>query len=102
MENLNPYPAYQETEIPWLGQVPEHWETKRMKYLLREQDRRSEDGSEQLLRVSQYTGVTPRTREEGTRAESLVGYKVVKPNDLAINIMQAFIHLAILLNYHRK
>ena len=89
------YPAYKASDIEWLGDVPEHWEIRRLKYLLRERDSRSLDGNEQLLRVSQYTGVTQRNRVDGrdqtdTRAESLVGYKHVRCNDLVVNIMLAW------------
>jgi len=66
-----------------------------MKYVVRETDSRSTSGTEQLLRISQYTGVTQRRRADGaeepdTRADSLVGYKRVEPNDLVINIMLAW------------
>ena len=66
-----------------------------MKYLLKERDTRSLEGSEQLLSVSQYTGVTTRKpKGEGdlpdTRAVSLVGYKRVNPDDLVVNIMLAW------------
>jgi type I restriction enzyme S subunit len=93
--DLQPYPEYRTAEGDWLGSVPAHWRVRRMKYILREQDSRSLDGKEQLLRVSQYTGVTKRLREDGlnepdTRAESLVGYKRVEPNNLVINIMLAW------------
>jgi type I restriction enzyme S subunit len=93
--NLQPYPEYRTAEGAWLGSVPAHWRVRRMKYILRERDSRSFDGKEQLLRVSQYTGVTKRLREDGldgpdTRAESLVGYKRVEPSDLIINIMLAW------------
>lgn len=93
--DLKPYPAYRETGLPWLGKVPEHWDVKRLKLLLREVDCRSSTGKEQLLRVSQYTGVTQRKSMDGTdspdsRAASLVGYKRVMSNDLVINIMLAW------------
>lgn len=92
---LTPYPAMRDSGVPWLGEVPVHWEVRRLKYLLRERDTRSADGSEQLLRVSQFTGVTERKRDDGgdepdTRAASLVGYKRVQPNDLVVNIMLAW------------
>jgi type I restriction enzyme S subunit len=48
---------------------------------------------EQLLRVSQYTGVTRRAGANGendSRAVSLVGYKRVAPGELAVNIMLAW------------
>ena len=92
---LKPYPAYKDSRIAWLGEVPEHWQVRRLKYLLKEGDMRSGDGKEQLLRVSQYTGVTPRRPtgdgdQPDTRAESLVGYKCVEPSDLIVNIMLAW------------
>jgi hypothetical protein len=93
--DLKPYPAYKDSRVPWLGMVPEHWGLRRLKYVLRERDTRSPSGTEQLLRVSQYTGVTQRRRADGadepdTRAESLVGYKRVEPNELVVNIMLAW------------
>jgi len=95
MSDLRPYPAMKDSGVPWLGEMPEHWEVRRLKYVLRERDIRSADGSEQLLRVSQYTGVTQRRRADGgdepeTRAESLVGYKCVEPHDFVVNIMLAW------------
>jgi type I restriction enzyme S subunit len=95
-DRLEPYPLNRDSGIPWLGFVPEHWEIRRLKYLLRERDSRSDAGREQLLRVSQYTGVTERASIGGahgaadTRAESLVGYKLVEPDDLVVNIMLAW------------
>ena len=93
--DLKPYPVMKDSGVEWLGEVPEHWEVRRLKYLLREMDLRSTDGSEQLLRVSQYTGVTERKSADGseepdTRASSLVGYKRVCPDELVINIMLAW------------
>ena len=93
--NLKPYPHYKPSGVEWLGDVPAHWEVLRLKYLLSECSTRSIDGSEQLLSVSQYTGVTERKQAEGknevdTRAESLVGYKCVEANDLVVNIMLAW------------
>jgi type I restriction enzyme S subunit len=31
MDGLKPYPAYRDSGVPWLGDVPEHWETKPLK-----------------------------------------------------------------------
>jgi type I restriction enzyme S subunit len=93
--NLQPYPEYKDSGVPWLGEIPAQWDVRRMKLLLREVDSRSSTGKEQLLRVSQYTGVTQRQSIEGsdapdTRASSLVGYKRVSHDDLVINIMLAW------------
>jgi type I restriction enzyme S subunit len=95
IEGLQPYAEYKESGEPWLGRIPAHWDVRRTKLLLREVDSRSTKGSEQLLRVSQYTVVTQRRSLDGsdapdTRAASLVGYKRVSVNDLVINIMLAW------------
>lgn len=65
LPDLKPYPVMKDSGVEWLGKMPEHWEVRRLKYLLRESDNRSSDGSEQLLRVSQYTGVTERKAKNG-------------------------------------
>ncbi|NDP61160.1 hypothetical protein [Polaromonas sp.] len=93
--DLKPYGAYRLAEGGWLGEIPSHWTVRRMKYVAQEMDSRSTSGKEQLLRVSQFTGVTQRLRaagqdEQDTRAASLVGYKRVEPDDLVINIMLAW------------
>jgi type I restriction enzyme S subunit len=93
--NLRPYPAYKDSGVPWLGKVPEEWQVQRNKLILTEVDDRSEDGTEELLTVSQYTGVTKRRDTLAddalvTNAASLNGYKRVSPGDLAMNIMLAW------------
>ncbi len=35
MQDLKPYPAYKDSGVPWLGQVPEHWEVRRLKRVCR-------------------------------------------------------------------
>ena len=92
---LKPYLTYKFSGVEWLGDVPEHWDVVRSKYLLQESDIRSLDGSEGLLRVSQYTGVTQLSTdteipESGRHPASLVGYKCVEPSDLVVNIMLAW------------
>ena len=95
INELQPYPSYKSSGVEWIGDVPAHWDVQRLKYLLQERDIRSADGREQLLSVSQYTGVTQRKRVDGgdapdTRAQSLIGYKCVEHHDLVVNIMLAW------------
>ncbi|MBU6158704.1 MAG: restriction endonuclease subunit S [Bacteroidetes bacterium] len=84
------------TKAAWLGNFPDHWEVLRIKNLFQEMDSRSETGSEELLSVSHYTGVTLKREslenedDHLTNAESLVGYKLVQQGDLVINIMLAW------------
>lgn len=88
--------AIENTKTVWLGEFPAHWEVLRIKNLFHEMDSRSETGSEELLSVSHYTGVTLKRESlenedyHLTNAESLVGYKLVQQGDLVINIMLAW------------
>lgn len=90
--NLQPYPAYKDSGVAWLGEVPEHWPEKRAKYYFKEIDERSETGSEEMLSVSHITGVTPRSQKNVTmfKSESNVGQKRCQPGDLVINTMWAW------------
>lgn len=80
----------------FLGNYPAHWQLLRIKNIFSEIEDRSTDGTEELLSVSHYTGVTLKRdsleNEDDfiTNAESLEGYKRVKQGDLVINIMLAW------------
>ena len=89
---LPTYPAYKPARVHWLGQIPSHWQEKRGKYFFCEIDERSVAGEEELLSVSHTTGVTPRSQKNVTmfKAESYVGHKVARPNDVVINTMWAW------------
>ena len=89
------YPAYKDSGVEWLGEIPEGWKVRRIKYLFNEINERSNDGSEDLLSVSQYTGVTKKSDKVGegdllTTATTLEGYKKVCKGDLVSNIMLAW------------
>ena len=78
--------------VPWLGDIPAHWQTERARWLFQERDHRSDDGTEQLLTVSHLTGVTPRAEKDVNmfEAETLEGYKLCKSGDLVINTLWAW------------
>lgn len=78
-----------ETDENWCPRIPVHWRFERGRYLFRETNIRSVDGSEELLTVSQYTGITPRSMKNVTmfEATSLVDYKICEIGDIAANTM---------------
>lgn len=78
--------------IPWLGDIPEHWDVERAKWLFNERDDRSDSGDEELLTVSHLTGVTSRAEKDVNMfmAESLEGYKRCEAGDLVINTLWAW------------
>ena len=83
------YSEYKDSGVKWLGKIPSHWELLKSKYLWKETFENSTSGKEELLSVSQYTGVTKSKAD--SRSESLVGYKIVHKDDLVINIMLAWL-----------
>ena len=88
---FNAYPFYKPSGISSLGDVPAHWDVRRVKSFYREVDERSTTGSEELMSVSHKTGVTPRKQNVTMfLAESNVGYKVCRPGDIVVNTMWAY------------
>lgn len=75
--------------VEWIGQIPEHWGIKRGKYLFRIINDLSTTGKEELLTVSDKTGVTPRSAKNVNMfmSESLIGYKKCQVGDICSNIM---------------
>ena len=84
------------TGVPSLPKVPASWRVLRNKVFIREVDGRSSDGSGEMLSVSHITGVTPRSEKTVYmfEAESTAGYKLVKPGNLVINTMWAWMGAA--------
>ena len=79
--------------IAWIGKIPKHWEVTRLKNVFCEYNVKSENGTETLLSLSQYTGVKPKSETElagSHEAESYEGYKIVKAGQLVMNIMLAW------------
>lgn len=90
-QGLDPTEPSQRVIEPGLPS-PERWPTRPNRYLLREVAELSLAGDEELLSVSHLTGVTPRSEKSVTMfmADSLVGYKIVRPDDLVINTLWAW------------
>ena len=57
---MPPYPAYRPSDVPWLGDVPEHWEVRRLEhvasYRTSSVDKKAEEG-ETPVRLCNYTDV---------------------------------------------
>jgi len=89
---LDPRAPLRDSGIPWLGEIPAHWETERTRWLFRERDERSVTGEEELLTVSHLTGVTLRSEKDVNmfEAETTEGYKLCLTGDLVINTLWAW------------
>lgn len=81
--------------IDWIGDIPEHWNTIRIKYLLKESKLKSQSGNEEPLSMSQVYGLIP-TKDMDVipnMASSFVGAKLVKKGELVFNKLKA--HLGV-------
>ena len=85
-----PYPAYKDSGVELLGEVPEHWSVRRNRWLFRERNETG-FGSLPVLEVSLHEGVGIRNMEGGQRKQQMVDrnrYKRAKTNDIAYNTMR--------------
>ena len=89
------YSKYRDSGIQWLGQIPGHWKTIRVKSLLSERIDKSDTGKEEPLSMSQKYGIIP-TKDMDVvpnMASTYVGAKKVFKNDLVFNKLKA--HLGV-------
>ncbi|WP_223181233.1 NADAR domain-containing protein [Sphingopyxis sp. LK2115] len=87
---LGRFPQYRDSGLPWLGEIPEHWDVRRNGRLFAE---RVETGFEDLpiLEVSLRTGVRVRDMENGARKQQMADrskYKRAAKGDVAYNMMR--------------
>ncbi len=88
---LDPSVPLKPSGIPWLGHIPQRWEVKRIKYLLREVDHRSTTATEPLLSMRRNHGLVLFSEHftRAPQAATLVGFKIVQPGQFVVNRMQA-------------
>lgn len=79
--------------VDWLGDIPAHWEVKRLKALLTEVDQRSTTGAETLLSLRMHRGLVPHNdvSEIPITEAALIGYKRCRRGQLVMNRMRAAI-----------
>ena len=92
---LKPYPDMKDSGVPWLGDVPAHWELPRLGALLRERGEVNNTGHvNEVLSVLRDRGVIPYT-EKGNignkRSDDITRYKIVRPDDIVMNSMNVII-----------
>jgi type I restriction enzyme S subunit len=87
---LDPRAPLRDSGIPWLGEIPAHWDTRRVAWLFRERDERGQPDLP-LLEVSINVGVVLREfsddRIESTAADFST-YKVARHGDIVFNKMR--------------
>lgn len=92
---LDPAVVLKPSGVPWLGDIPQHWEVLRSKYIYKEVDSRSFSGGEVHLSMSQRFGLIRSSQIEVRRlvSASYVGAKLCEKDDLVLNRLKA--HLGV-------
>jgi type I restriction enzyme S subunit len=94
-KGLTPKAKMKDFGVEWIGEVPEHWEVRRMATLFREAVRPG-NADLPLLSISIHDGITddemaPEDRDRRvSQIEDRTKYKRVVPGDLAYNMMRAW------------
>ena len=90
--DLKPYPAMKDSGVPWQGEVPEHWEMERGKWLFRKMARPIQDTDEVVTCFRDGIVTLRKNRRVRGFTESLkeIGYQGICRGDLVIHGMDAF------------
>jgi len=94
-KGLNPDAKMKDSGISWIGEIPEHWEVKRVGSFLRERKEKY-NGDETLGILSLLKGIGIIPYEEkgnlGNKAkEDLSTYKITRKGDVVVNCMNVII-----------
>jgi len=92
--NLKPYPVMKDSGVPWLGEVPDHWEVRKLRHVLEGVTERNRSDLP-LLSVVREKGVIRRdttSKDENPNfiPDDLSNYKVVHTGQFAMNKMKAW------------
>ena len=91
MSKLERYPKYKDSGVAWLGEIPEKWEVKKIKAVLKERKESNKPiKTTNILSLCMYRGVIPYSEKgnAGNKAKNdLTAYKLAYPGDIVLNSM---------------
>jgi type I restriction enzyme S subunit len=84
---MKPYPTYKPSNIPWLGDVPEHWEEQRLNSIFSENKNANSDLCEKNTLQFRFGEIIskPKFEENSSWLETIKKYHIVHPNDILVN-----------------
>lgn len=88
MRKVLKYPNYKESDVEWLGSIPEHWKIVKAKRILREVSIKNYP-DEPLLAATQTKGVIPKSLYENTTVTASKNFetlKLVRKGDFVISL----------------
>lgn len=85
---LNPDAQMKDSDIEWLGEVPEHWELKKFKYLFKIRKRIAGELGHEILSITQKgIKIKDTTSGDGQLSMDYSKYQLVYKGDFAMNHM---------------
>ena len=95
VHDLKPYPAMKDSGVPWLGEVPDHWDVLALGGRLVERKEKNDPiKTTNILSLSLKTGVVPYAEKGagGNKAkEDLSAYILAYPGDIVVNSMNVVV-----------
>ena len=83
-----------QTNSEWIGEIPEEWDVVRIGHLFSMRNERNCLPEDKVQLLSLYTGIgvfpTGEHEARGNKAQTVDGYKVVRRNDIVVNIILAW------------
>lgn len=93
-KGLNPDVKTKDSGVEWIGTIPESWDLIKIGKLFTLRNEKNYKPLEEVQLLSLYTGigVFPHGEQEerGNKAVTAEGYKIVKKNDIVVNIILAW------------
>ena len=77
------YPIYRDTGLEWLGELPKHWQIKRLGQFFKERREKVSDKDYSALSVTKQ-GIVPQL-ENAAKTDAGDNRKLVRKNDFVIN-----------------
>ena len=94
-KGLNPDASMRDSGIEWIGQIPEHWELKPLKFnFKRRSERNNPIVTTERLSLSIDKGVTlysEKTTNLDRFKEDFTQYQIAHPNDIVLNCMNMIV-----------
>jgi type I restriction enzyme S subunit len=93
---LHPDVPLKPSGIPWLGDIPKHWEVLPLgRVLIERKEKNDPIKTKNILSLSLHDGVVPyaeKTRPGGNKAkDDLTAYKLAYPGDIVVNSMNVVV-----------
>lgn len=85
---MNRYERYKDSGIPWLGEVPEHWEVKRLKFMLSEKLKYGANESAESDEPEQprYIRITDIDEQGNLKDDTFKSLEFEKAKDYLLNV----------------